>query len=285
MKSLCIPVFACLMFAACTQDPKTSSEAAVPPSPDSLKNAFIPIFNGVWAMSDYIKDIEQTKSPFKSHAKLQGVVALIAGTEAEGDSMLIDASWNNHEGFSFYVHFSTGRRPHSLPTSIPDFDVPDNSYELGYEGGPDNRELILYHYAPDGKLLDKRSFTKIRNYQPDDDLAWGLQYAVNEKLISGTYQLTQGAKSPVQVTFTAEGATSGLGNFTTYRVTTDFMDAFQNSFDYICFYEGQEQPKGNCFVFEIKENTLNLYESVPNPDTEVEEKGKLVYVLEVNSEQ
>lgn len=285
MKRLCIAIASCLIVASCARDPKPSAENVAPPSPDSLKNAFIPIFHGVWAMTDYINAIEQTKSPFKSHDKLQGVVALIAGTEAEGDSMLIDASWNNHEGFSFYVHFATGRQPHSLPTSIPDFDAPANSYELGYEGGPDNRELALYHYDSNGKLLDKRLFTKIRNYQPNDDLAWGLQYVVNEKLISGSYQLTHGAKSPVQVTFTPEGATSGLGNFTTYRVTTDFIDAFQNSFDYICFFEGEEQLKESCFVFEIKGNTLNLYESVPNPKTEVEEKGKLVYVLSVNSEQ
>ncbi len=230
-------------------------------------------------MTDYINDVVQTQSPYKSHPKLQGVVALIIGTEAEGDSMLIDASWNNHEGFSFYVHFRPGRQPHSLPTSIPDYDAPANSYELGYENIAGDTLLTLYHFDNAGQLIDKRSFTKIRNYQPEDDFAWGLQYVVNEKLIAGDYQISQGAKTPGAVTLNADGTVEGFDKYTNYHVSTDFMDAYQNSNDFICFFNGSDQPKGDCFVLEIKGKSLYLYESVPNPETEIEEKGKMVYVL------
>ena len=87
----------------------------------SLKQNFIPILNGIWVLTDYIKAIEQTKSPLRAADKLQGVVTMIIDAESQPDSIQVGASWNNHEGYHFTTYFILGQNPNSLKTNIPDF--------------------------------------------------------------------------------------------------------------------------------------------------------------------
>lgn len=100
---------------------------------DSLKHNYIPILIGVWVSTDYINEIEKTKSPNKSSSKLNGIVTMLITGDTQGDSIQVGASWNNHEGYSFTTYLKPGQNKNNLQTDIIDYKEASNFYELGYE--------------------------------------------------------------------------------------------------------------------------------------------------------
>lgn len=127
---------------------------------DNLKQNFIPILKGVWVLTDYINKIEETKSPLKSADKLQGVVTMIIKDTAKTDSIVVEVSWNNHEGYSFTTYFIRGQNDYSLKTNLIDFDEKSNFYELGFETVNNETFLFIYHYSKTKKLIDKKTVFK-----------------------------------------------------------------------------------------------------------------------------
>ncbi len=235
---------------------------------DSLKQNFIPIFNGVWVLTDYIKAIEQTKSPLKAADKLQGVVTMIIDAGIKSDSIEVGASWNNHEGYNFTTYFIAGQNLNSLKTNIPDYDERTNYYDLGYETINNETFLFLYHYNKSNKLIDKKRFTKVADEQRDNDAAWGLQYIVNEKLFSGNYLLIDSTNSSSKINLKSDGSLTGYSDFKTFYVFTDFTGGPETILDGIAFNIQTNNSKG--FAFTISNDTTYLYSTTGD-----EEAGEL----------
>lgn len=236
---------------------------------DSLKQTFIPIFNGVWVLADYIKAIEQTKSPLKAADKLQGVVTIIIDAGIKSDSIVVGASWNNHEGYNFTAYFIAGQNLNSLKTNIPDYDEKTNYYELGYETINNETFLVLYHYNKAHKLIDKKGFTKVADKQQDNDAAWGLQYIVNEKLFSGNYLLIDSTNSSTKINLKSDGSLNGYSDFKTYYIFTDFMGGPETILDGMAFNLNEKNSKW--FAFKIENDTTFLYSTTGD-----EEAGELL---------
>ncbi len=245
---------------------------------EDLKETFSSEFNGVWVLTDYIKSIETTKSPLKSADKLDGVVTMIIDIKNQVDSFYVGVSWNNHEGYNFITYSLPGNKENSLKTNLVDYENKSNYYELGYEDFGNQTHLALYHYNKDNKLIDKKLFSKVADYQTDDDAAWGLQYIVNEKLFKGNYILIDTIGNKTNVSFKSDGTLIGMQDFKTYYVFTDFMGGPETILDGIAFRINQRNSIWLAFV--IQKDTTYLYNTTGDEEAgELLQLDKLIYKL------
>jgi hypothetical protein len=277
MRQLTYIILTIFILTSCSND-KNSTADSGKNQIDSLKQNFIPIFKGVWVLTDYISAIEQTKSPLKAADKLQEVVTMIIDGEIKSDSVEVGASWNNHEGYSFTTYFVTGQNRNSLKTNIPDYEEESNFYELGYEIINNETFLFLYHYNKTNKLLDKKQFSKVSETQADNDAAWGLQYIVNEKLFSGNYLLIDSTNTTTKINLKSDGSLTGYSDFKTYYVFTDFMGGPETILDGIAFNIQTNNSKG--FAFKISNDTTYLYSTTGDEEAgELSQLDKIQYKL------
>lgn len=270
MRQLTYIFLTSFIFTSCSND-KNSNVDKGSNQIDSLKQKFIPILNGVWVLTDYIKEIEQTKSPSKSSDKLQDVVTMIIEADIKSDSIHVGASWNNHEGYNFSTYYLQGQKQNSLKTNIPDYDEKTNYYELGFETVSNKTVLVIYHYNKANKLIDKKAFTKVADKQQDNDAAWGLQYIVNEILFSGNYLLIDSTNSTTKVTFKSDGSLIGHAQFKTYYVFTDFTGDSETTLDQIVFNVNENNSKW--FAFHIFGDSTFIYSTIGD-----EESGELLQI-------
>lgn len=277
MRQLTYVFFALFVLASCSNN-KTSIAEKNAAQIDSLKQIFIPVLNGAWVMTDYINAIEETKSPLKSAEKLQGVVTMNIDATVESDSIEVFATWNNHEGYDFTIHFQSGQQQNSLKTSIPDYDEKSNYYELGYETINDETFLFLYHYNITNELIDKRQFSKVIDEQQGDDAASGLQYMVNEKLFSGKYLLIDSKNVKTKVSLNSDGSMTGHSDYKTFYVFTDFLGGPEQVLDQIAFNVYEKNARELAFI--IKEDAIYLYSTIGDEDAgELLKLGKMQYKL------
>lgn len=260
------------LLASCANDKTANADGG-----DTIAN-FASIFNGSWVLTDYITAIETTKSPLKSANKLNGIVSLVIDATAPTDSVNVGASLNNHEGYGFTTYLTTGQKPNSLKTNIPDYDTPSNFYELGHETINDQIHLVLYHYTADNSLIDKQLFTKVTDPHPDGDVAWGIQYIVNEKLFAANYLLIDSTGTATKVTLNSDGTLVGYPAFRSYYVFTDFI-ATEASFDGMAMNMYEDDSAS--FALQFNKDTTYLYSTVgdeygPEPLQLGEIKYKLV---------
>lgn len=239
----------------------------------NLKQQVMPVIKGVWVLKSYIKAIEETKSPVKSANQLRGIVSLVIDSEKQGDSIEVSASLNNHEAGNFTAFFIPGKHKGQLKTNIPDAEQASNYYELGYEAEGKDTSLVLYHYDQADKLLDKKEYSKVFDQPQQYNADNGLQQMVNQKIVSGKFMLVDGKKPAVTVVFGKDGTLTGLSGFNGYRIMTDFLGGPHQDFDEICLNTSTSNTQ--CFAFEVKQDTINLFQ-VNGSKPRV---GKLVYKL------
>ncbi|MBE0662366.1 MAG: hypothetical protein IH597_07855 [Bacteroidales bacterium] len=273
MRQLTITFLTFIILTSCSNDNTSAGDNKVNQT-DRLNNNFISILNGVWVLTDYINEIEKTKSPLKSSDRLEGVVTMVIDATFQSDSIDIGVSWNNHEGFNFMAFFESGQETTNLKTNLPDFDVKTNYFELGYEKINNKVLLALYRYNSSDKLIDKRMFAKVSDKQNSDDAAWGLQYMVNEKLFSGDYLLLDSTNNWTKVTLKSDGTITGYSGFKTYNVATDFLGGPKTILDEIFFNANERNAM--LFAFIIQNDTTYLYSTIGN-----EEEGELLHLDKV----
>lgn len=270
MRKLMILFLSLIILSSCSNS-KTEQDA-------DLKKTFMPIFKGVWVLTEYIKKIEDTRSPLKSADKLRGVVTMIIGDKIQGDSLDVGVSWNNHEGSHFTLYFTTGIKQNNLKINLPDYDEKANFYELGYEVMNNDTSLFLYHYSNANKILDKKQFTKVYNGdQSDGDAGRGLQHIVNDKLFCGEYLLVNNPISKTTIQFKKNGFVTGLSDFKTYLIMTDFLGGPYSNLDEVIFnlYPG----KMKSYAFQMSGNRVDLYETTEEESQGLLKRGKLKYSL------
>lgn len=274
MRQLTYLILTLFILISCSKEktPTTKNEI------ESSKENLIPILNGVWVLTDYIKAIEQTKSPIKAADKLQGIVTMVIDAGIKSDSIIVDASWNNHEGYNFTTYLSTEQHQNSLKTNIPDYDEKTNYYELGYETISNETFLVLYHYDKTNKLIDKKSFTKVADKQKDNDVSWGLQYIVNKTLFSGNYLLIDNKNTTTKISLQSDGSLNGFSDFKTYYIFTDFIGGPETTLDAVEFNINEKNSKE--YAFKIENDTILLYNTTRDQETgELLQLGKVQYKL------
>lgn len=273
MKKLLIALTIAVSLIACGSDKKETKE----PSKD-ISTVFSPIIAGTWVMTDYITDLGKTKSPKASAGKLEGIVSMIIDPAIiQGDTITVAASWNNHEGYTFYLFFRQGQNKQSLATDHTDRDSSGNFYELSYDIKNNDTTLALNHYNKDKKLLHARQFTKVRGPLTADSEPYGLQYMANKVLLAGSYNATDDEGKKSKVTLTEDGMAKGMGTHTTYYIFTDFTGPDETNLDEMCFDFGTKTQKP--YIFEIKADTVLLYKAMENEERTLLICGPLKYTL------
>jgi len=85
MRQITYIILAIFILAGCSND-RPSADNNVNQA-ERLKQNLIPIFKGVWVLTDYIDAINQTKSPLRSADKLQAVVTMVFDGTLQSDSV------------------------------------------------------------------------------------------------------------------------------------------------------------------------------------------------------
>ncbi|MGV3508278.1 MAG: hypothetical protein ACO1N7_03235, partial [Sphingobacteriaceae bacterium] len=256
-----------IILAAC----QTNSATAERHTTDVQLN-FKAIINGNWVEPTYIDDLAKTKSPYKSQNALNSIVELNIDTIGiKGDSLEI-GSPSVHEGGSFFVFFRPGIMANSFPTTLKDYDNESNFYELGYLISSKDTAVVIYHYNQNKKLIGQSEYKKV-----PENSEGTLQYMVNKTLVSGKYQATDTTGRSTTVRLTNDGKVIGLPSFSNYYVLTDFEAGPENNLDEICFNIHSNNQK--CYAYEIKGDTINLYETIENEDHKTLTFGQQKYKL------
>ena len=272
MKLLILIIAVSLSLNACTSDKqKVNSDNSNPAMSEQLN------LQGAWVLKDYTTDIEKTKSPLKSAEKLTGLVSFYVDTIFKNDSVKVAGSWNNHEGIIFTVYSKKAEKSNHLKTDLQDYEEPSNYFEFGFETTEKETILTLFHYDKSNKLLDSKQFTKILDKQNNTDPTYGLQYFVNQKLVSGNYTMTDDKNAKSKVTFTNDGTVTGFPNFKNYYISTDFSGGPTPTFDEIII--DLNLPTQRNFIFKRGENSLDIFSTKGNEADDDVKPDKLKYHL------
>ncbi|SEO20769.1 hypothetical protein SAMN05192574_10681 [Mucilaginibacter gossypiicola] len=236
------------------------------------------IMNGVWVKSDYINDLNRTQSPYLSSKKLSGIAALeISLGSTESDSLVVDISLNNHEGANLTLFLKQGHQRTSFKTNWIDYKTPANFYELGYKIASGDTSLLLYHYNKNNRVIDSTKYVRVLDKQTVNDMGYGINYITNKLLITGDYVMIDDNKKRSSITFTNEGNVSGFPDYEAYYVNTDFVAGPQNDLDQFSFNINTPQQKD--YLFKIKGDTLNIYNTDFSADSIHLKLGTLEYKL------
>jgi len=262
------------------KDRQVDNAAVVKPKTtiNPLAQKFEPFLKGVWIPSKYIADIERTKSPLAS--QLAEVSCFyVSALPSNNDSLHIGYSLGNHEGADFILFLKQGQNLTSLKTSLVDYDTKSNFYDLGYKIKNGDTSLFIYHYNKQNKLLDSVGYTRVANRATDEnDMAWGIQFITNKKLMAGRYAAIDSLGSSMDINFTNEGKVSGFHEFKNYEVLTDFSSGIEDNMDQVGFYQS-DMGKAQWFAYKFNLDTLNLYEALKNDKNDSISQGKLKYKL------
>jgi len=233
---------------------------------------FKSIINGVWYQASYIDSIQETKSPFRSQNSLAEYVELSINTnEACGDSLEVGAP-GIHEGTSFIIYLKPGLTSTSFPTNIVDEEVASNFYELSYDISQNDTSILILHYNKEKKLIGQTKYLRAPN-----GTEGALQFMVNKTLFAGNYQAEDSSGNISILKFTNDGLVTGLPVFQKYYVLTDFVAGPENNVDEICFDIQTNQQQ--CYAFEIKGDTIKLYDVKESADQDTLQRGQLKYKL------
>jgi len=259
------------LLAAC-QTNITAIHDAEKNSVASTTQTFKSIINGVWYQASYIDSIQETKSPFRSQNSLAEYVELSINTnEASGDSLEVGAP-GIHEGTSFIIYLKPGLTRTSFPTNIIDEDVASNFYELSYNISRNDTSLIILHYNKDKKLIGQTKYLRVPKNSEG-----ALQFMVNKTLFAGNYKAEDTFGKVSVLKFTNDGLVTGLPVFKKYYVLTDFVAGPENNVDEVCF--DIQTNHQQCYAFEIKGDTIKLYDVKESADQDTLQQGQLKYKL------
>jgi len=246
---------------------------------DSLKRVIVTRMNGVWVMTNYIKDIQKNKSPLKSFGLLngKGVVELSINGSLHKDTVLCSAVINNHEELNF-----TGcpkRNNNSLLTINLEDYYTDCHYEIGLDTLKNKISIVLYRLNLENKLIEKRYFTKVlEHYDITNKIESGISRLVNETLLAGQYRQVNAKGKESIVTFNSNGSITGFESFKSYYISTDFLIGPTQNFDQIILE--RQDGKHQAFGITIKKDTVYLNQIKGNNENfETLKLGKTKYIL------
>lgn len=270
MKKLVFLFAPIIVLLSCTSKPakkNIDTLTTAKPKPAKPRANLLAIYQGVWIKSDYIEKIRQTQSVLASVDLVVGITGMQIDTAAmTGDSLLVPVGWDNQNPGSVALRLKPGKRPGT-------FQFGED--ELGYSVSGGDTALIWYQVY--NKQLFTTSYRKIANVDPNKNVSDGINYAINKALLAGSYTLKGATGKTSKVTFTPNGAVTGLAGFRKYFIENDLKPGPLNNMDLITFDEFSNKRVVYHYVFEG--NTLKLYEAKPNAKATLMVLGKLKYTL------
>ncbi|GGH13428.1 hypothetical protein [Mucilaginibacter phyllosphaerae] len=247
---ICFPLILSI-FLSCkskTDDSEQGSSSRLNQSP-ALIQQFKPMINGVWVKKDYIKKVKKSKSPLEAVDKGRGITVLYIDTaKLTGDSIIVPVILNNHEGSNLTLKFQPGRNTTTITLGKD---------ELSYKLKKDTN-LIIYHYNPDTRETNTDQYIKAMDKQPAAGLAPGMNFMINQAILSGRYEGADASGKKITANFTNDGKVTGLAGFTTYYIQNDLITDPDHSHDEIIFNLGTTGQKAYSFI--INKKTLSLYD-------------------------
>lgn len=258
MKRLLALLSLALFFASCEEKKENKPAPVVKAeTADDLKIEFLPVIQGTWIPSSYIKNLEENRSPNQSYDKLKGIAALAIPNTADGDKMEIGISLNNHEANVLNVLFKRGQSKHSLVTDHKDNN---DSFEVKYIVTNKDTMLFVDRYSASGELLKSRQYSRVKT-QSGTTAKAGIDYIVNKKLgIPGIYNMKKGYFD-YTVTLGSDGSVEGLDSLKVYTIGTDYAvnnPAELPGEDYIYFKRNTNDSIVVPYSFKSKKDTLLL---------------------------
>lgn len=200
--------------------------------PQQGTRSFPKLFQGNWIRTDYIKELNRTKSPFASESGLSGICSIHIDLRSEStDTLEAGISINNHEGGTLYIYNLPGIYKNSFPVSWTEYSDSGNFYEIGSAITGKDTSLVLYHFGKNKKTIDSLTYSRVAS-------ADGIDYITNKILFSGSYILYNTSGVSTDITFTDNGHVTPLfeGN-NLYLIAADFNGG-PEQFDYVSFGTG-----------------------------------------------
>jgi hypothetical protein len=216
------------------------------------------IIKGVWVKTDYIESIMQTRSPYESSEELEGLVAfLIDQSTLKGDTLNVDGSLNNHEGFNFNLFLDKITNGNSILTDISDYETKDVHFNIEYNITSKDTILILKKITNSNKCLEQIKYTRVSDKLSDNESGLGINTFVNKNLFAGKYSLVIPKAKKQSIELTADGKIIGWKDYNEYEVMTDFdMADDDECVDQIILKNGD---KLQTFGFVFKGNSIKFY--------------------------
>jgi hypothetical protein len=215
---------------------------------------------GDWVNKDYFDEIKRTKSTQQAYGKAGPITDMLIDTGAiKADTLLVQYNSSFHEAFSLIINFKPRKSDDAITAYDPADYIDRKFYKLKINAA--NELLTVFIYDKQRQFVDSVHFfkppTRSHGQISADD------YLINQILISGNYVATDSLKNSFKVSFTNDGKMTGLNDFKTYGIGTDFMTP-PNNIDQI-FLDGGKTQK--MYGFKINADTLNLYETKDAPDS------------------
>ncbi|QHS55487.1 hypothetical protein GWR56_08020 [Mucilaginibacter sp. 14171R-50] len=255
MKRIVCPLLILCIFLSCKSkngdsDQDTTANGRLDQS-QALLHQFKPLINGVWVKKDYIKKVKKSKSPLEAVERGTGITIMYIDTaQLKGDSISVPAIINNHEGMDVTLRFQAGKNTTTIELG---------GDELSYKVKNGDTTLIIYHYNPKTKETATAQYIKAMQTMPSGGLADGMNYMINQAILSGIYEGTDAAGKKVNARFYDNGKVSGLPGLTTYFVQNDLIADPEHSHDEIIF--NLNAPGQKVYSFIINKKTLSLYDN------------------------
>ncbi|MGZ3753982.1 MAG: hypothetical protein ACXVAY_21085 [Mucilaginibacter sp.] len=251
------------------QDTKDSTATSSINQTQDLIKKFKPIIQGVWVKADYVDKVIKTKSPLAASDEVGGITTMYINTDKlEGDSIIVNAGYGNHEGGSAVLKFQPGKSPATIIF---------NGGELSYTISNGDTTLTISQFDKTKKQQIITKYIKALNKQPDDDLGYGMSCYINKGLVVGSYALIDSTGEKSKVDFNSDGKVTGFFNFKKYIINIDLNSDVNDNLDEIGFDAFSKNRKS--YGFKIILDTLKLYETLENVDSTELVLGKLKYKL------
>jgi hypothetical protein len=235
----------------------------------NLIKKFKPIIQGVWVKADYIEKVIKTKSPLAAADKCTGLTTIYINTDhIMGDSIVEMAGYYNHDGANALIKFQPGKSPRSMLF---------NGRDLNYSVENGDTTITIFQYDDRKQQFIKAKYIRVLKSQPDNNLGYGMDLAINKALVAGKYTLIDSAGTNPKVYFSEDGKVTGLLNFKAYSINVDLNSEPNNNLDEIGF--DIRTKNHSSFTFKVDADTLNVYDTYENADSTELLVGKLKYKL------
>jgi hypothetical protein len=273
MKHCLYLILMLVLFMSCQSNTKPGNQDTIATNganiqTQALIKEFLPLINGSWVKKEYIDKIIKTKSPAQAADLAKGLTTMTILTDyLKGDSIIVDAGWENHEGGDLTLKFKPGKTQGSIVLG---------AFDLKYSVTAHDTTLMLYEYDNEKKTIKVTKYERAFADKPGY-LGSGTDYLINKAIIAGKYMATDSIGNETKVVFTATGKISGLANFSTYYIFDDLNSDPMTNLDEVIFDTFSKQKLE--YTFKINADTLRLFDIKANADSTEALVGKLKYKL------
>lgn len=241
---LALALFSCNSKSTSSKDHQAESKQAI-------ANETATQLQGLWISESYLKDIETSKSIYRSknyRTKVQGFT--LDAKNLRTDSAVLEGFTPHEIGYSSPIKYDSvkGKFVNDL-ARLSEFPTFLDPFELDYAG---NKHLKMY-------FPKTKSFDEYRKMDTD------LQAELRKILIVGKYKTTT---KPVEIQFDTDGKVHNFKDFKYYELITDFGEGIE--YDAIIFFktlDGGNWVDGEIYHFKVVPSGLQLQLLKPNWET------------------